>query len=186
MLKILSNAIKHFRLVNRHRWVVFKLCVKAGIPYRGLVHDLSKYSITEFWESAKYYNGSRSPIEFAKKDKGYSKAWLHHKGRNKHHAEYWYDNNAPEAMPVMPYKYQVEMLCDNLAAGITYNGKKWRKDTQLNYWNKSKEKLLLNDKNKSFMQEALTQVSIKGIDETIKPINLKKIYEKIVKDKFKD
>ena len=84
---IITNAIKHFNLINRHRWLVFKLCCKAGIPYRGLVHDLSKYSFTEFWESAKYYNGNMSPILFAKKKQGYSKAWLHHKGRNKHHAE---------------------------------------------------------------------------------------------------
>ena len=66
MLEIVSKAVKHLGLVNRHRWMVFKLCAKAGIPYRGLVHDLSKYSITEFWESVKYYNGSRSPIEFEK------------------------------------------------------------------------------------------------------------------------
>lgn len=178
MLEIVSKAVKHLGLVNRHRWMVFKLCAKAGIPYRGLVHDLSKYSITEFLESVKYYNGSRSPIEFVKKDKGYSKAWLHHKGRNKHHAEYWYDNNAPEPMPIIPYKYQVEMLCDNLAAGITYNGKRWKNDTQLNYWNKAKERLLLNEKNKAFMTEALTQVSINGIDKTLKPKNLKRLYEK--------
>ena len=110
MLEFVSKAVKHLGLVNRHRWMVFKLCAKAGIPYRGLVHDLSKYSITEFWESVKYYNGSRSPIEFVKKDKGYSKAWLHHKGRNKHHAEYWYDNNAPEPMPIIPYKFSILVI----------------------------------------------------------------------------
>ena len=70
------------------------------------------------------------------------------------------------------------MLCDNLAAGITYNGKRWKNDTQLNYWNKAKERLLLNEKNKAFMTEALTQVSINGIDKTLKPKNLKRLYEK--------
>ena len=178
MAKFLSNVVNHFGLVNRHRWLVFKLCIKAGIPFRGLVHDLSKYSITEFWESVKYYNGSRSPITYAKKDNGYSKAWLHHKGRNKHHAEYWYDNNSPEQMPVIPYKYQVEMLCDNLAAGITYNGKRWKNDTQLNYWTEAKKTMLLNEKNKAFMTEALTQVSINGIDKTLNPKNLKRLYKK--------
>ena len=178
MPNILTNSMKHLGLVNRHRWAVFKLCLKAGIPYRGLVHDLSKYSFIEFWESAKYYNGNRSPIEFVKKDKGYSKAWLHHKGRNKHHADYWYDVNAPEKMPVIPYKYQVEMLCDNLAAGLTYNGKRWKKDTQLEYWNKNKDRQPLNDKNKAFLTEAFTQVSLNGIDATLKPKNLKRLYQK--------
>ena len=59
---IITNAFKHFNLINRHRWTVFKLCCKAGIPFRGIVHDLSKYSFTEFWESAKFYNGHLSPI----------------------------------------------------------------------------------------------------------------------------
>lgn len=92
----ISNIIKHFNLVNKHRFIVFKLCLKAGIPFRGLVHDLSKYSFTEFFESAKYFTGNCSPIKICKKDIGYSKAWLHHKGRNKHHHEYWYDYSLEE------------------------------------------------------------------------------------------
>ena len=88
---MIKNLVLHFNLVNKHRFKVFKLCCKAGIPFRGLLHDLSKYSPTEFFESVKYYEGSYSPITNCKKENGYSKAWLHHKGRNKHHYEYWYD-----------------------------------------------------------------------------------------------
>ena len=40
---------------------------------------------------AKYYQGNRSPNEIERREKGYSAAWLHHKGRNKHHLEYWID-----------------------------------------------------------------------------------------------
>ena len=50
-------VVKHFCLVCRHKWVVFKLCCKIGVPWRGLVHDLSKFSPTEFSESVKYFNG---------------------------------------------------------------------------------------------------------------------------------
>ena len=50
---MIKKAIKHFNLITKHRWIVFKLCVKAGIPFRGLLHDLSKYSPTEFIESVK-------------------------------------------------------------------------------------------------------------------------------------
>ena len=102
---MIKNMVLHFNLVNKHRFKVFKLCCKAGIPFRGLMHDLSKYSITEFFESAKYYNGGFSPISTCKKENGYSKAWLHHKGRNKHHHEYWYDYAAPDKAAVIPYKY---------------------------------------------------------------------------------
>lgn len=182
---ILIKAVKHFNLVNKHRWMVFVLCCKAGIPYRGLVHDLSKYSPTEFWESVKYFNGHSSPINFAKKANGYSKAWLHHKGRNKHHAEYWYDVSAPEKKPIIPYKYTVEMICDNLAAGITYNGKDWKPDTQLIYWQKTRNKTPINDCIDALLTEVFTQVSKNGIDKTIKKANLKKLYNEYCKKEAK-
>lgn len=114
----LKNAVKHFMVITKHRWIVFKLCLKVGEPWRGLVHDLSKYSPTEFFESIKYFSGTRSPIVSCRLDKGYSQSWLHHKGRNKHHPEYWIDFQAPNVTPIMPYKYTAEMLCDKLAAGL--------------------------------------------------------------------
>ena len=178
---MLKNIIKHFNTITKHKWVVFKLCIKAGIPWQGIVHDLSKYSITEFFESAKYYNGTRSPIVFARNDMGYSKAWLHHKGRNKHHYEYWYDSKAPESTPVIPYKYAVEMVCDTLAAGIVYNGKNWTKNTQLEYWNRTKEKELVNEKIKKFLEAVYVQVSKEGIDKVVNKSNLKKLYEQYTK-----
>ena len=125
VMNTLQKVFKHLSLISRHKWVVFKLCCKVGEAKRGLLHDLSKYSWTEFSESVKYYNGSHSPITECKKVNGYSKAWLHHKGRNRHHAEYWYDSSAPEPMPIMPYKYVAEMLCDKMAAGMIYQGEKW-------------------------------------------------------------
>ena len=168
----LKNIFKHFKLITKHKWVVFKLCCKAGIPWRGLLHDLSKYSPTEFFESVKYYQGTHSPIVEAKKDKGYSEAWLHHKGRNKHHSEYWIDLSAPEKTPIMPYKYTVEMLCDKLAAGIVYEGKKWTKEYELEYWQREKEKIMINLKLENLVTDFLTQVSEKGIDEVLNKKNL--------------
>ena len=121
---MLKKAYKHFLTVTKHKYYVFRLSIKAGIPVRGFLHDFSKYSFTEFWESAKYYtDGKSSPITNCKRERGYSKAWLHHKGKNKHHHEYWYDYETTDEVPVIPYKYTVEMICDQLAAGITYNGK---------------------------------------------------------------
>lgn len=175
---IIVNAFKHFNLITRHKWVVFKLWCKAGIPIRGLLHDLSKYSPTEFWESAKYYNGNLSPVLFAKRKQGYSKAWIHHKGRNKHHPEYWHDPASRNPMPIIPYKYTVEMICDNLGAGMVYNGKRWRNDTQLKYWIPRKDNIPINEKNKAMVTEVFTQVSINGIDKTINKANLKKLYHK--------
>lgn len=177
---MIKNLILHFNLVNRHRFKVFKLCCKAGIPFRGLVHDLSKYSPTEFFESVKYYNEKNSPIHNCKKDIGYSNAWLHHKGRNKHHQEYWYDYAAPEKTPIIPYKYTIEMICDNLAAGMTYQGKNWTKEHQLEYYLKVKSSKKINDKIDKVLMEVYEEIAEKGVDEVINPKKLKKIYHKHV------
>ncbi len=178
MIKI-KNIFKHLKLVTKHKWIVFKLCCKAGIPWRGICHDLSKYSPTEFIESIKYYQGNRSPITAAKEEKGYSEAWLHHKGRNKHHSEYWMDLSAKEKTPIMPYKYTVEMLCDKLSAGIVYQGEKWNKEYPIKYWNEhEKEKLMLNQNMKDLITDFFQQVSKKGINEVVNKKKLKDLYKK--------
>ena len=173
---MVKNLVLHFNLINKHRWKVFLLCIKAGIPFRGLVHDLSKYSPVEFFEGVKYFSGDKSPISHCKKDIGYSNAWLHHKGRNKHHHEYWYDYNAADITPIIPYKYVVEMICDNLAAGITYQGKNWTKEYQLSYWNKAASKDKIHPKLVELLDRVYTDVSIKGLDEVIKGKNLDRLY----------
>ena len=175
---IIKNALKHTKLITKHKWVVFKLSCMAGIPWRGLLHDLSKYSLTEFGESIKYYVGTHSPITEARKDKGYSEAWLHHKGRNKHHSEYWIDLDSPEKTPIMPYKYVAEMLCDKLAAGIVYEGKNWTKEYELGYWLKETEKVLMNEKLKELVTDFMEQVSEKGIKPVLNKKNLKELYKK--------
>ena len=113
------GAISHFRTITKHRHKVVALCFKAGIPIRGLLHDLSKYTLTEFICGAKFYQGTRSPNEMERETYGYSKAWLHHKGRNRHHFEYWTDYNIKTRCvePVkMPLKFVIEMFCDRVAA----------------------------------------------------------------------
>lgn len=182
----LKNTIGHFMVITKHRWVVFKLCCKVGQPWRGLVHDLSKYSPTEFWEGVRYFNGKHSPITDCKKDKGYSQAWLHHKGRNKHHTDYWVDLSAPDKTPIIPYPYVAEMLCDKLAAGIIYKGKDWTKEYELEYWLNERDKTLVNDQVEALITEAFTQVSEVGIDKTLTKENVKKLYKKYCIDYEKD
>ena len=170
----------------KHRWVVFKLCCKVGEPWRGFVHDLSKFSPTEFWESVKYYQGNKSPIPVARREKGFSDAWLHHKGRNKHHLEYWVDPRAKEYAAVVPYKYIAEMACDKMAASIIYNGKNWTQSDEYDYWLKEKEKTILNPKVERFFDELFKQVKENGLKETYTRKNLKKLYNKYcIDDKTK-
>ena len=174
----LRNIVKHFKVITKHKWVVFKLCCKVGQPWRGLVHDLSKYSPTEFWEGVKYFDGHHSPITDCKKAEGYSKAWLHHKGRNKHHTDYWVDLSAPDKTPIIPYPYVAEMLCDKLAAGIIYKGKDWTKEYELEYWLNERDKTLVNDQVEALITEFYTQVSKVGIDKALTKKNVKGLYKK--------
>ena len=175
---IILNVFRHIKTVMTHKFYVFIFACKAGIPFRGLVHDMSKFSPSEFFESVKYYQGNGSPISAAKKENGYSKAWLHHKGRNKHHWQYWYDSQTYDKTPIIPYKYTVEMICDQLAAGITYNGKNWRKDTQLKYWRNVENRRKINPRIANMLDEVYVQVSKQGIDKVINKKNLKELYKK--------
>lgn len=175
---MIKNILGHTKTVTKHKWIVFKLACSVGIPWRGFWHDFSKFSPTEFGESIKYYVGVHSPITEAKKDKGYSDAWLHHKGRNKHHLEYWIDFDAKPVVPVIPYKYAVEKVCDDLSAGMVYNGKNWKQDTQYNYYMLQREKVLVHPKIDNFLTEVFQQVKENGVKQTITKNNMKTLYKK--------
>ena len=181
-----KNIFRHLHTVNKHRFKVFLLCCKVGIPIQGLLHDMSKYSPTEFWESVKYFQGHRSPIVSCKEENGYSKAWLHHKGRNKHHYEYWYDYNAPVKSPVMPFKYFLEMVCDSLAAGMVYRGKQWTKSYQLTYWRKTKLKAKIHPKMIKLLDKVYKEISINGIKKGLTKKKMKELYDKYTEDKQND
>lgn len=171
--------LKHFHLVNKHRWYVFKLSVKACVPIRGLLHDLSKYSFDEFITSCKYYDGHKSPIKVMRDEIGYSMVWLHHKGHNKHHFEYWEDITRTERIGVfIPYKYIVESICDKIAAGMVYKGKDWTKDEPYNYWKKMIRNNIVvkHPGSVEFTDIVLKKISDDGVDAGLKPKFLKKVY----------
>ena len=152
-----SRCWKHLRRICRHKSLVFKYSRMFGIPLRGLFHDLSKFHPTEFFESVKYWSETGSPINEAKKQKGYSNAWYHHRSRNRHHWEYWADNfESGTNCPIMPYKYTVEMLCDFLAAGKTYQGDKFTFADELSWWRKKREVVKMHKVNIAYLDEVLT------------------------------
>ena len=142
------------------------------------MHDWSKFSIDEFWESVKYYDGKVSPITISKKKNGYSKAWLHHKGRNKHHFQYWVDLGTKGVAPVIPYKYMAEMICDKLSASITYNGKNWTQSSEYEYWQKEKTRTIVNPKVERFLDEVFIQIKDNGLDKVLNKHNIKSLYKK--------
>ena len=133
----MAHPIRHFITITRHRNRVIAHCFRAGIGFQGLFHDLSKYSPVEFFAGAKYYQGTRSPNERERELYGYSAAWLHHKGRNRHHFEYWNDVDPATKLyaPVpMPLRYAKEMFCDRVAASKIYQGKNYTDGHPLAYF----------------------------------------------------
>ena len=171
----------HTWLVLRHKWCVFKNTVRCGLIYRGIVHDLSKFSPTEFFESVKYYQGNRSPIGACRRATGMSRAWLHHKGRNRHHIEYWQDFECAEH-PLMPYKFAVECVCDKLAATKTYAGKNYDKALPLEHWNRYGCRVLGNPRTLAFVEACFVDVAAHGEKYVLSKKYMKAKYNEICLD----
>ena len=148
-MKYHTKLRKHLKMILTHKYYVFLASIEAGIPFRGFMHDWSKFSFIELFNSAKYYSGNRSPIDNEKDEKGYSYAWMHHRGRNPHHWEYWIDNLSDGGVALkMPIKYIKEMICDWIGAGKAYDFDNWNYDTPFkrfnNLYNSGKLKLHLD------------------------------------------
>ena len=168
-----KKAWGHLKTITRHRFLVMVGCFRVGLIRQGLTHDLSKYSPTEFLEGARYYQGTRSPNAAEREDKGYSEAWMHHKGRNRHHYEYWTDMNRQtkcyESVP-MPKRYLAEMVMDRIAACKTYEGKAYTQASALNYFLKSRERELMHPKTREELEALLRMLSDRGEGETFRSI----------------
>lgn len=148
---MIKNLFLHLRKIAVHRYWVRHYCFMVGLYWQGIVHDLSKYSIAELSESIKYYCGNDSPINKAKADKGYSTAWMHHRGRNKHHREYWTDNYDKGTTCVrMPYKYVAETICDWFGAGRAYYGKDFTIEKECKWVRDNIDKMKMHDETKRF------------------------------------
>lgn len=170
------SIIRHFITITKHRWKVRSHCFKVGLYWRGLTHDLSKYTPAEFFTGVKYYQGTRSPNTKEREEKGYSAAWMHHKGRNKHHFEYWTDISLETRKyePVeMPPEYFIEMVMDRIAACKIYHGEKYTQSDALNYFLNSAEGLhssMMHPKTREDLIFIFTMLSEQGEEETFRYI----------------
>ena len=169
----MAHPFLHFRTITRHRHCVMRHCFRAGIGWQGLFHDLSKYSPTEFIPGARYYQGNRSPNERERELFGCSHAWMHHKGRNRHHFEYWNDINIETKMyePVkMPIRYVKEMFCDRVAASKIYQGKNYTDEHPLAYFQRGNARKKMHPATAELLEEWLTLLAQKGEKEAFKHI----------------
>lgn len=182
MVTEMNKAWRHFKTITYHKYLVMQGCFQVGLYKQGLTHDLSKYEPTEFIVGAKYYQGDRSPNNAEREEKGYSAAWLHHKGRNRHHYEYWIDYSSKEIeggmKPApMPIRYVIEMVMDRIAASKVYQGEKYTDSSPLAYLMSGKNQNLLHPKTYKQLKILLTMLANDGEEATfdyIRTVILKK------------
>ena len=188
--RLLCNAWHHFLTITHHKLVVMEGCFKVGLFKQGLLHDLSKYSWEEFRTGVKYYQGTRSPNAAEKEEKGYSSAWLHHKGRNKHHFEYWTDvstaeNNWKIVGVKMPVNYLAEMVMDRISASRNYLGDAYDDSQPLDYFLKSKEKLwFIHPQTKKELEALLRILNDHGEEKLLHYIKHRYLKEETRKIKY--
>ena len=163
------QAWNHFKTITHHRWLVCKGCFRVGLYWQGLTHDLSKYSPVEFSVGAKYYQGTYSPNSGERREKGYSESWMHHKGRNKHHWEYWTDlclETMTYAPVPMPRPYLVEMVMDRIAACKVYQGSAYTDASALIYLQKGVDRIRMHPKTHQELEYILTMLRDEGEEKT--------------------
>lgn len=170
-MKLIHNTIQHIKTINNHKKLVMQGCFRLGLYWQGLTHDLSKYTWPELRIGIRYYLDGQSPHNGERKERGYSTAWLHHKGRNKHHAEYWIDYTAgPEDKHVagmkMPVKYLAEMFVDRVSASKNYLGDKYKDSDPLAYYNKRKHYMVIHDSTRKQLELLLHMLAERGEEET--------------------
>lgn len=167
----LSHAWGHFKTITNHKIKVTLLCFKMGLVQQGLLHDLSKYSWIEFSSGARYYQGFRSPIDAEKEELGYSLGWLHHKGRNKHHWEYWTDKNSNGIYPIeVPFNYLQEMVCDRIAASMIYKGQDYTSNTPYDYFMNGTDHLYMHPNSSKTLERMLGYVKDYPLNEAFTQI----------------
>lgn len=174
------KAWKHFCTITRHKNLVMKGCFEVGLYRQGLLHDLSKYTPTEFLVGCRYYQGTMSPNNAEREAIGYSSAWLHHKGRNKHHMEYWIDYGVPDKKgkkkkPAegtvghkgmcgmkMPVNYAVEMYIDRVAASKNYQKENYTDRSPFEYYLRGKPYQIMHEDTRALLELLLSMLAERG------------------------
>jgi len=174
----MSKLAKHLKTIRTHRKYVRQMCWKMGLFWQGLFHDLSKYSIPEL-KMCKYWTSKGSPHQACREAIGYSPSWIHHYHKNKHHFQYWWDEDElGKIIPIkMPYKYVIESFCDMVGASKAYGGKAWKEESVWNYWvSKCRDTRIMNEESKYLVEKLIWNLYQLGEDKFIESYKKQKKY----------
>lgn len=148
---ILKNIFLYHGYILKHKWFVFVECYKLGIPWQGIIHDLSKYRPVEFYPYMdRFYGSKQTSPEFLV-------AWQQHVQSNPHHWQSWValkgldENQQPIFEPLkIPEKYVKEMIADWRGMAKTVNS------SGVNDWYlKNRYKILLNIETRLYVENEL-------------------------------
>jgi hypothetical protein len=152
----MKKYFNYFKTICIHKWYVFVECCKLGIFWQGIIHDLSKFSLYEFILSAQYYHDGKN-------DTAYQEAWLHHKGHNKHHWEYWVDWDSFTGDYILihiPSKYLKEICADMIGASKAYNKGKYNKKEPLIYFKNNCQGWKIKTEDREFIANMLKEIEL--------------------------
>lgn len=134
---------------------------KLGLPeYQLAVHDITKFTGTEFFAYAKHFQGGGAPDEFAL-------AWLHHLHFNAHHPEHWQFPREPgiknanivcRCLP-MPHRFVLEHIADLMGASKAYTGS----DDMSDWLSKNMGKMYYHPDTAKVLREELSKIGYTDI-----------------------
>lgn len=166
------NIRGHLKTINHHKYLVTRMCFKVGLYKQGILHDLSKYHPKEFIPGILYYQGDKSPYHMEKRLHRLSKGWLHHKGRNMHHFEYWIDISPEKGEGwvgmKMPKRYVAEMCIDRICACKNYQKEAYTDRSALDYYMRGHEILLIDKETDFLTQYLLSMLADKGEEKFLR------------------
>ena len=111
-------------------------------------------------------------------------AWMHHKGRNRHHYEYWVDYLDKGGIPIqMPFEDALEMICDFLGAAKAYskNSKtefSYKYEYEIWWKNKISKPIAMHIQTKMFCELMFKRMRNENSDNCLKKDIAKEIYNK--------
>ena len=152
---------KHLWVVIKHKYNVLVFATKLGIFWTGLVHDLTKFTPTEFCLSVKYFHGKKSPTIVERKDNdNFSYLCVAHTGRNKHHWQYWVDYTRNDIIVNrIPYKHALEYVADVMSASKVYNPENFTFIVAYNYFKEHSQTYLMHPATKEFILWCIKEVN---------------------------
>lgn len=153
--------LKYLSYVLRHKWFVFLAACRLGIPWRGLVHDLSKFRPSEWFPYVEHFHGRKAkpwrdstgyykPTDTG--DPAFDFAWFLHQKRNQHHWQWWTLPEDGGGLKVLPMSdaCRREMLADWRGAGRAQG-----KPDTLTWYAKNREKMTLHPDARAWIEQQL-------------------------------